>query len=202
MARSAAAPGSSPSLTRRRAVPQRTSADPRISVPSGRSALWSPVDHVVGRLAVEVDEHVPADDQVERRLAERRHASGDEVVLREVDDAPEPVADDERLAVAARSTAPASSARPCAASARGSAPARAASSAALEMSVARIRTGGAAGANASHARSASVYASSPVAQAAHQTRICRRAGCPRLLAAAPTRGSRRAAGGRGRRTSP
>ena len=52
------------------------------------------------------------------------------------------------------------------------------------MSVARIRTGGRAGANASHASSASVYASSPVAQAAHQTRTsCEPAACARSSSA-------------------
>ena len=57
------------------------------------------VDDAVDRLAVEVDEHVPADDQVERRLAQRRHGPRHEVVLREVNDAPDPFAGDECVLV-------------------------------------------------------------------------------------------------------
>ena len=89
------------SLTSLRAVPQsdvRRSQDQRALRSQG---VPEPVDHPVCGLAVEVDEHVPADDQVERRLAERRHAARDEVVLSEGDDAPEPVADDELLTVLA-----------------------------------------------------------------------------------------------------
>ena len=75
-----------------------TSAAPSTSVPCGASARSSDASTRADGLGVEVDEDVAAEDQVERRLAERRERVADQVVAGERDERAQPLADDELLA--------------------------------------------------------------------------------------------------------